>query len=166
VPEVRETVKWSMPAFEYEGPLCSMAAFKAHCAIGFWKASLLLGDDRKAGEGMGHFGRITSIKDLPPRRELTRLLKEAAKLNEDGVKVPRATRAPSAPVQVPADLAAALRKNAKAKKTFDAFPPSHRREYVEWITEAKTDATRAKRLGQALEWMAEGKSRNWKYERK
>lgn len=166
VPKVEETIKWGMPAFEYEGPLCNMAAFKAHCAIGFWKGSLLFAKPSKAKEAMGHYGRVTSVKDLPPKKELVRVLKEAVRLNEEGVKVERAKPASKAPVKTPADLAAALKKNARARKTFDAFTASRRREYVEWITEAKTEATRARRLEQAVEWMAEGKARNWKYEKK
>jgi uncharacterized protein YdeI (YjbR/CyaY-like superfamily) len=165
VPGVTESVKWSMPAFEYEGPLCNMAAFKAHCSIGFWKGSLLFPENPRANEAMGHLGRITSIKNLPAKKELIRILKEAARLNEEGVKIERVKKAP-APVETPPDLTAALKKNAKARKTFDAFPPSHRREYVEWITEAKTEPTRKRRLEQAVEWMSEGKSRNWKYEKK
>ena len=167
VPGVEETIKWSMPHFDYKGPLCNMASFKVHCAIGFWKGSLLFDANPKSEQAMGHLGKITSIKDLPAKKELTRLLKEAARLNEEGVKVARsAPREPKRPVETPPDLTSALKKNAKARKTFDAFPPSHRREYIEWITEAKTEATRTRRLEQAVEWMAEGKSRNWKYEKK
>lgn len=166
VPDVEETMKWSMPFFEYQGPLANMAAFKAHCAIGFWKGSLLFEDSAKQQEAMGHMGRVTSVKDLPPKKELIRIIRDAARLNEQGVKVERIKSAPKAPAKTPADLAAALKKNAKAKTTFDAFPPGHRREYIEWITEAKTEATRKRRLDQAVEWMAEGKSRNWKYEKR
>ena len=158
VPEIEETMKWSTPSFEYKGPLCGIAAFKEHCAFGFWKQSLVMGT--KAARA-----RVTSIKDLPPRKEFVRLMKKAAKLNDEGVKVPRAPKAPKPPVETPKELAAALAKNKKAKAAFDAFPPSHRREYIEWITEAKSDETRQRRVTQAIEWMAEGKSRNWKYER-
>ena len=167
-PGVEETVKWSMPSFEYHGILCNMASFKAHCAIGFWKGALLFEHSGTPGEAMGHLGRITKLADLPPKKELIRLVKEAARLNEEGVAIPRAKKAKTAkpPVETPDDLAAALKKNGKARKAFEAFPPSHRREYVEWITEAKTEATRSRRLEQAVEWMSEGKSRNWKYEKK
>ena len=155
-PDVEETLKWSMPFFDYKGPLANMAAFKEHCAFGFWKSSLL-GETRLA--------RITSTHDLPPKKELVGLVKKAAKLNDEGVKVVRATK-PKPELKTPADLTAALGKNKKAKAAFDAFSPSHRREYVAWITEAKSDATRERRLQQAVEWIAEGKARNWKYERK
>ena len=155
VPDVQETMKWSMPFFEYKGPLCNMAAFKAHCAFGFWKSSLL---------GESRMERITSVDDLPSKKDLIRIAKAAAKLNEEGVKVPRTTK-PRPELKTPADLTTALAKNKKAKSTFDAFAPSHRREYIAWITEAKTDATRERRLQQAVEWIAEGKSRNWKYEK-
>ena len=162
VPDVEETMKWSMPAFDYKGPLCNMAAFKAHCAFGFWKGSLVVGDVAK--EAMGHLGRITSVKDLPPKKELARMIKEAARLNEDGVKVERAPRTPKKALEMPDDLSAALKKNKKASAAFESFPPSHRREYIEWITEAKREDTRARRVAQAVEWMAEGKSRHWKYQ--
>jgi hypothetical protein len=164
-PDVQETMKWSMPFFEHHGPLCNMSAFKAHVGFGFWKGALLVGrgsgDDERA---MGQFGRITSLKDLPPKKELVALVKKAAKLNDEGVKVPRKP-AKRAELPVPAELAAALAKNRKARAIFDAFPPSHRREYNDWVGEAKREETRAARAAQAIEWIAEGKSRNWKYQR-
>lgn len=165
LPDVVETTKWSMPFFEHHGPLANMSAFKEHAAFGFWKGALVVG--RSAGEderAMGQFGRLTSVKDLPPKKELVALIRKAAKLNEDGVKVekPKKSR-PELPV--PAELTAALAKNRKARANFDAFPASHRREYNEWIGEAKREETRAARVKQAMEWIAEGKSRNWKYQK-
>jgi len=165
-PDVVEEMKWSFPHFTYKGMLCSMAAFKEHAAVGFWKASLVLGDDAKNGDAMGHLGKITRLSDLPPKKTLTAYVRKAAALNDVGVKEARAPRAPATPLRVPADLAAALKKNKQAQATFDSFSPSHRREYVEWITEAKTDATRTRRLKTAIEQMAEGKSQNWKYEKR
>ena len=162
VPEVEETMKWSFPHFDYKGVLCSVAAFKEHCAFGFWKGALVLGKDAKA-DAMGQMGRIKSVKDLPPKKELIRLIKEAARLNEEGVKVVRKKSAPKPEIETPKDLIAALAKNKKAKSTFESFSPSARREYVAWIVEAKSDETRQRRLDQAIEWMAEGKPRNWKY---
>jgi uncharacterized protein YdeI (YjbR/CyaY-like superfamily) len=166
-PDVEETMKWSFPHFDYKGTVCSMAAFKAHCTFGFWKAQLLTdgGDAGKSREAMGQYGRITSLDDLPDDRTLASLVKKAAALNEAGVTIPRVRKAPKPEVKPPAYLIAALKKNRKALATFEAFPPSHRREYVEWITEAKTDETRQRRVATAVEWMAEGKGRNWKYER-
>lgn len=165
-PGVEEGIKWSVPFFDYKGTLCQMASFKAHCAFGFWKGTLVM-DGPKADDSAGEMGRITSIDDLPPKKELIRLVKKAAKLNDEGVKAPRvAARAPKAPAATPDDLAAALAKNKKAKAAFEDFPPSHRREYIDWITEAKSDATRQRRIEQAVEWIAEGKARNWKYARK
>lgn len=163
-PEVEETMKWSFPHFDYKGEMmCSMASFKGHCAFGFWKASLVLGD--KATDGaMGHLGRITSLDDLPPERTLASYVKKAAKLNDQGVKVARAPRRARPDVALPGDLARALKKK-KALTTFEAFPPSHRREYVEWIVEAKGEDTRKRRLESAVQWIAEGKPRNWKYTR-
>jgi uncharacterized protein YdeI (YjbR/CyaY-like superfamily) len=165
-PEVEEAMKWSFPHFLYKGMLCSMASFKQHAAFGFWKGTLVTGGPRKA-DAMGHFGRITTRSDLPSTKVLAGYVKKAAALNELGVKVLRASKkAAPKPVRAPTDLAAALRKNRKARAGFDALSPSHAREYVEWITEAKGAENRARRLAQAIEWMAEGKSRNWKYERR
>lgn len=166
-PDVEEVIKWSSPHFDYRGPLCNMASFKQHCAFGFWKGSLILeqGGD-KAKEAMGHFGRITSISDLPPRDVLIGYIHQAMRLNEEGVKTPvRKVPGQKPEIPVPDDLTVALEANEAALTTFNAFSPSHRREYLEWITEAKTGATRQKRLEQAVEWMAEGKSRHWKYAR-
>ena len=166
-PEVVETIKWSTPTFDHHGIMVGIAAFKQYCTLGFWKAPLLKVDgkpvSRKMESGAGQFGKLTSIKDLPARSKLVKLVKDAAKLNESGVNVPRAPRAAPKPVLVPADLTKALHKNARARAVFEAFPPSHKREYVQWIVEAKTDETRQRRLGQAVEWIAEGKQRNWKY---
>ena len=163
-PDVVEEMKWSMPHFMYKGMLAGMAAFKAHCTFGFWKGKLILGKDEMNREAMGHFGNIRSLDDLPSKRTLAAYVKKAAKLNEEGVKVPRAPKArvPGA-VTVPADLAAALRRNRKARASFEAFSPSHRREYIEWITEAKREETREKRLATTIEWLEEGKPRHWKY---
>lgn len=165
-PEVVETMKWSFPHFDYKGIFCGMAAFKAHCTFGFWKHTLLVEQlPAVDSKGMGQFGRITAVDDLPSAAVLARVIKAAARLNDAGVKVPRKKAAPKPPIKPPAYFVAALKKNKKARAAFDAFPPSHRREYLEWITEAKTEETRSRRLTQALEWIADGKSRNWKYER-
>ena len=154
VPDVEETMKWSVPFFEYKGPLANMAAFKAHCAFGFWKSSLV---------GTQRFDRIESLDDLPSKRELIALAKKAAKLNDEGVKVERKKLAPKKDIPPPPELVAALEKNKKAQATFDNFSPSHRREYVQWIAEAKAEETRKRRIDQAIEWLSEGKPRNWKY---
>jgi uncharacterized protein YdeI (YjbR/CyaY-like superfamily) len=164
-PEVEETMKWSFPHFMYKGMLCSMAAFKEHCAFGFWKGALVVEKESgKSVEGAGQFGRITELSSLPSKKILFGYIKAAMKLNEDGVKNPARPK-PKMPreVVVPDDLASALQGNKQARATFENFSPSHQREYVAWITEAKTEATRTKRLQTAVEWMAEGKARNWKY---
>lgn len=163
LPEVEEDLKWRMPAFMYKGILCGMAAFKSHCTFGFWKGSLLT-DGKQSADAMGQFGRIESLSDLPSDKTLAALVKRAAKLNDDGVKVARmAPQGPRKPLRIPSDLAAALKKNKQAHAAFKEFPYSHKKEYVEWLTEAKTDTTRQKRLGTAIGWIAEGKARNWKY---
>jgi uncharacterized protein YdeI (YjbR/CyaY-like superfamily) len=171
-PETEETIKWGLPHFDYKGMLCSMAAFKEHCAFGFWKSRLVLADARAAGEvpekeSMGSFGRLTSLKDLPPKRKLIGYIRKAMELNDAKIKSPVRSkpRPPRPALPVPEELTAALKKSKKAQATFAAFPPSHRREYIEWITEAKTDATRQRRIDTAIEWLTEGKSRNWKYQR-
>ena len=164
-PDVEETMKWSRPHFLYKGMLCGMSAFKEHCAFGFWNGSVVAkGKGDEAKDGAGQFGRITQVADLPSKKILTGYIKEAMKLNEAGIKSPTRTK-PKTPreVIVPDDLRAALQKNKKALATFEKFPPSHKREYIEWITEAKTEATRTKRLDTTIEWLAEGKPRNWKY---
>lgn len=167
-PTVVETIKWSMPHFEHHGILCSMAAFNHHCSFGFWKGRLLFGPgkgpDDQDREGMGQFGRITALSDLPSDRVLLAYIRKAAALNEAGVGLParprpRTRRQPA----VPADLAAALAKNRRARATFEGFSPSHRKEYVEWITGAKREATRQQRLATAVTWLSEGKPRHWKY---
>jgi len=164
-PDVEETMKWSFPHFMYKGMLCSMASFKQHAAFGFWKGSLVTGGPRSA-DAMGHFGRLAKRSDLPSKSVLTALIRKAARLNDDRVKPPRTRKPAPKTVKVPAVLAAALTKSAKARAGFDALPPSHKREYIEWITQAKAEQTRARRLEQAIVWIAEGKSRNWKYERR
>jgi uncharacterized protein YdeI (YjbR/CyaY-like superfamily) len=165
-PDVVETIKWSMPSFEYKGPFCGMAAFKKHVMFGFWKHSLLQdlipkGDHR----AFGQFGRITSMDDVPSRAHIVRIVKAAKKLNDDGVKVVRVPKVTKAPLKVPAYFRAALGRVPKAAAAFDAFSPSHQREYIEWIVDAKAQETRDRRIAQAIEWIAHGKSRNWKYER-
>ena len=163
-PEVVEAIKWGVPAFEYKGPMCGMAAFKAYCTFGFWKSSLMEGLP-VADNPMSQFGRMASIDELPPEKTIVSLIKQAKKLNDEGIKIKREVKAPKPPVKVPPYFSIALKKNKKAQATFDAFPPSHRREYVEWIADAKQEATRDRRIAQAVDWIAQGKGRNWKYER-
>ena len=165
-PEVVETIKWGFPNFTYRDRiLTGMAAFKAHCSIGFWHGEAAVGADHAKGGAMGDFGRLTSVKDLPPQAEQKAILKRAMTLIETGVKArPARASAPKPPPETPDDLAAALQGNAAARKTFESLPPGQRREYIDWIVEAKKPETRARRLEQAVEWMAEGKRRNWKYE--
>jgi uncharacterized protein YdeI (YjbR/CyaY-like superfamily) len=164
-PEVQETMKWSFPHFMYCGILCSMAAFKQHCAFGFWKgAQVVEKGSNKSNEAMGQFGRITSLAELPTKKALAALIKKAMKQNEHAEnKSPKVKRKPRPEAAVPDDLFLALRKHKKALATFDGFSPSHRREYIEWITEAKRPETRSSRILTAIEWLAEGKPRNWKY---
>jgi len=164
-PDVVETIKWSSPSFQYEGPMCGMESFKAYCRISFWKGALLDAE----GTGMtaaGHVGILpnaTTIKDLPTKATLTRLVKQAATLNVDGVQVRSRPRRPATEVVVPEFFISALMKNRKAAVAFEQFSPSHRREYVQWLTEAKREETRQKRLETAIAQIAEGKPQNWKY---
>lgn len=163
-PEVEEAIKWSMPHFTYKGRLfAGMAAFKAHATFGLWQASAVLGETGSEREAMGQFGRIASLDDLPPEEELKAIVRRAAEHAQEPPK-PRPKKAPKPAIETPAELATALDANPAARATFDAFPPSCRRDYVEWVVEAKRPETRDKRIAQAVEWMAEGKRRNWKYE--
>lgn len=164
-PDVEETMKWSMPHFTYgKRMLCGMASFKQHCTFGFWNGGRIVEGDEPAEKAMGQFGRITRLADLPADAVLAGYVRKAMALTDAGVRrAPATKRAPQGAVLVPDYVAAALQTNEKARATFEAFSPSHRREYIEWITEAKGDATRERRLQTALEWMAEGKPRNWKY---
>jgi len=164
VPGVEETMKWSSPHFDYKGIFCGMAAFKEHVGFGFWKAGLM--KDVLPGSGLsaaGQFGKILSIKDLPNDKELTKIIRVAKKLNDDEVKKPPMRKGPRPALKAPSDLLAAIEKNKKAKATFERFPPGQRRDYIEWVIEAKQAATRENRIKTAIEWMAEGKPRNWKY---
>ncbi len=166
VPGVEETIKWGMPHFQYKGNMCAMAAFKAHVKFGFWKGSLVIpaGMRVENASGINAFGELTSVKDLPPARTLAAYLKQAAKLNEDGVKAPQFVNRKKRPaLKTPPYLSAAVKKNARALATWKALPPSGRREYIEWVTQAKTDPTRQKRLATTVEWLAQGKPYNWKY---
>jgi hypothetical protein len=164
-PEVVETLKWRMPSFEYQGLLGGMAAFKQHCVFGFWKHELMIREDPKRNEAMGSFGCLKTLKDLPTKSEFARLVKRAMELNEQGVKAPRTKTAKKKPLAMHPQFAAALAKSAKARATLDGFPPSAQREYLEWIGDAKGDDTRARRIEQAVAWLAEGKRRHWKYEK-
>jgi len=172
-PNVEEKIKWGMPSFDYKGPFCSMAAFKQHAVFGFWKSKLLkdekkyLGDRFNAGgEAMGNLGRITSLKDLPPDKAIIDFVKQATKLNDEGVKLPVAPKKEKEKLVVPAYFLKEIKKNKKAFSFYEEFSPSKKREYVEWITGAKTEETRDKRMATSIEWIGEGKSLNWKYETK
>lgn len=163
-PDVSETLKWSMPSFEYKGLLCGFAAFKQHCTFGFWKQSLMESGSFPERTAMGSFGRIKSLDELPDDATLKKLIAEAMRLNDEGIKVERPVSKDKKELVVPQILIEALAQNEAAAATFDRFPFSKRKDYVQWITEAKTDATRDKRLATTIEWLAEGKARHWKYE--
>jgi len=163
-PEVEETVKWSMPSFTYKGQILGgMAAFKEHATFGFWRSKEVTGTD-EAESAMGQFGRLTSVADLPDDATLEAMIRKAAALIDSGTKAPRPLKHPKPELAMPDDLGTALGGNPAAQATYDGFPPGQKREYLEWVTEAKRPETRAKRIIQAVEWMAEGKRRNWKYE--
>ena len=175
-PSVEETMKWSFPHFMYTSKadrksrvLCSMASFKQHCALGFWYSGgwVMSDETRPASEGMGQYGKITSLSDLPKDKQLIKQIKAAVKVHDAGIKPAARPKTTGKKVlEVPADLTAALKKNKKALAAFDGFSYTNKKEYVDWITEAKTDDTRKKRLASAVEWMSEGKTRHWKYQRK
>ncbi len=168
-PQIKETMKWSMPFFEYKGTLCNMAAFKEHCSFGFWKGAMLADPDKilnvKEDNSMGQLGRITSLDDLPADELLIQYIHEAILLNEQGVKVPKAKPVAKTELLVPEYFMEFLKEYPQAQENFEKGSYSHKKEYVDWIVEAKTEATRQKRMQTAVEWLTEGKSRNWKYQR-
>ena len=162
-PEIEEGIKWSMPAFSYKGkPLAGMAAFKAHATLGFWDRTEVRGESAQQG-AMGDFGRLTSVADLPGDDELAAMIRKGASLIDAGAK-PVRNKTVKEPIAMPDDVAHALAANEAAQATYDGFPPSCQREYLEWVVEAKRPETRAKRIAQAVEQMAEGKRRHWKYD--
>jgi uncharacterized protein YdeI (YjbR/CyaY-like superfamily) len=169
-PKITETVKWGMPFFDYKGPVCMMASFKQHLGFGFWKASrlsdpdsLLRGSDEEAAAGS--FGQIERIEDLPSDDALIGFVLQMIAINESGIKEAKKPAALKAEIAMPDDFKNLLSSNATAVGYFEDFSPSKQREYLEWIIEAKSDATRQKRMEQAVEWISEGKSRNWKYQK-
>ena len=164
-PDCDETLKWSMPSFIYKGSiLAGMAAFKAHATFGFWQAKLVVGQTGREREAMGSFGRLTRVEDLPDEATMAALIRKAMTLVDTGEKAPRPVKHPKPALETPPDLLEALAANEAARATFDGFPPSARRDYLDWLAGAKQPETRAKRLAQAVEWMVEGKRRHWKYE--
>ena len=169
--DVEEKIKWSAPHFDYMGPLCGMASFKQHCAFGFWKATLMkdpiLKQTAESEVAMGHLGRIASLKDLPAKKKLQQWIREAMQLNADGIKLPpKAKETTPKTLEIPDYMLKALAKHKKAFARFEAFSFSHKKEYVEWITGAKQEATRERRLAKAIEQLADNKSLNWEYQAK
>jgi uncharacterized protein YdeI (YjbR/CyaY-like superfamily) len=167
-PLLTETMKWGFPFFEYKGSVCQMAAFKEHIGFGFWKQAQLNDPSKliqREDGNAGSFGRITRLTDLPADEILVDFIKQAIQLNEAGNKKPAVKKETTAkaPIGMPAEFASVLAANPKALEGYNKFSPSNKREYLEWITDAKSEATRQKRMETAVEWMAEGKSRNWKY---
>ena len=165
VPEVEETLKWSAPSFTLDGKiLLMMAAFKAHAALNFWRGQELRGEEANA-DAMGQFGKLQSVNDLPPDEELDALVRQAAELTKTAPAPRKMKHEPKPLAEMHPDFAAALEANRQAKAVLDGFSPSARRDYVDWIAEAKQESTRAKRIATAVEWLAEGKRRHWKYEK-
>ncbi|PYL05226.1 MAG: hypothetical protein DME32_00285 [Verrucomicrobia bacterium] len=164
-PEVQETMKWRIPHFDYHGIMLGMAAFKEHCSIGFWKGELILGKRAGSDGGMGHFGKVTSLKDVPSDKRFIEYVRKAAALNKQGIKRPAdlKPRPARSELTIPEYFRTALRKNKKATATFAGFSYTNKKEYLDWLSEAKREETRAKRLKNTIDWLAEGKPRNWKY---
>jgi hypothetical protein len=170
-PGIAEEIKWSMPFFTLNGVILgNMAAFKAHCSFGLWGAEIaktLREDGVAVGGNMGSFGKITSLKDLPPKSKLLSYIHQAAQHVASGERTTsfKRPRVAKPVAEVPAVLTSALKKNKTAAANFATMSPSCRREYCVWIADAKREDTQLKRVTTAIEWIAEGKSRNWKYER-
>lgn len=162
-PDIEEKIKWGSPSFEYKGMVGGFAAFKQHATFGFWRQDVLPDPNRlfKSKGPMGS-GKLTDASQLPPERVLLAYMRRAVELNETGAP-PRARPKPKPPPKAPDFFLAALRKNKKALATFEGFPPSHKRDYVDWIVEARREETRERRIKAALEWLSQGKPRNWKY---
>ncbi|HEY1045638.1 MAG TPA: YdeI/OmpD-associated family protein [Bacteroidia bacterium] len=168
-PQVEETIKWGFPNFEYNGKiLCHMAAFKAHCTFGFWNAKDI--DDNgileKVGKtAMGQLGKIKSLNDIPDSETMYQLI-NSAMLGIENHQPQKKVKSPKAPLEIPDYFVSILKKDKHLHEAFNTFSTSQQREYIDWFEDAKTEATREKRIATALEWIAEGKSRNWKYARK
>jgi uncharacterized protein YdeI (YjbR/CyaY-like superfamily) len=173
-PDVVEEIKWSRPFFLHRGViLCNVSAFKAHCSVGFWGVQIgkILKEDGAVQDGgMGSFGRITSVKELPPDKQLLGYLRQAAAFIEGGegetwvAARRRVVKAPKPALETPPEFAAALKKSKPASTAYAAFSSSCQREYIEWIASAKRPETRDNRIAQAIAWIGEGKQRNWKYQ--
>ena len=164
VPDVEEAMKWSMPAYLSGGKIVLItSAFKAHAALNFWRGQEI-GDGQPKAGAMGQFGRLKSIEDMPPDSKLDALIREAADHAKTAPAPRKAKHEPKPPPQMHPDFDAALTKAPKAKANLESFSPSAQRDYLEWIAEAKQDATRQKRIATAVEWLSEGKRRHWKYE--
>ncbi|RBQ08776.1 YdeI/OmpD-associated family protein [Pedobacter miscanthi] len=166
---IEEKMKWGMPFFDYKGTVCHMASFKNHCAFGFWKGSLIndeYGIFKERSEAMGLLGKITSFDDLPADEILIAYIQQAIKLNEDNIKLPPKPKSTEKKeLIIPGYLMEALNEDPEALAVFQNFSPSNKKDYVMWLEEAKTEATRLKRLETTLEWLAEGKTRMWKYKK-
>ena len=164
-PAAVETMKWSAPAFTVDGKiLLVMAAFKAHAAVNFWRGQELRGEEANT-DGMGQFGKLTSVNDLPADAEFDRLIREAVELSKATPAPRQVKHAPKPAADIHPDFAKALSVNPGAQATLDGFPPSARRDYVDWVNDAKQDSTRAKRIADAVQWLSEGKKRHWKHEK-
>jgi uncharacterized protein YdeI (YjbR/CyaY-like superfamily) len=165
-PQIEEKMKWSFPHFEYKGIVGSMAAFKNHVSFGFWKGKLMSDPHHLIAEDSNsplNLSKLTDVSQLPLDKVLLAYIREAVALNESGAKLPARPKKPPQEVNVPDYFMSALKKNKKALTVFEAFSPSNKREYIAWLTDAKQEATRQMRLAIAIEWIAEGKPRNWKY---
>ena len=173
-PNVEEAIKWSRPFFDYKGViLCNISAFKEHCSFGFWGEEIgaVLREAKIVQEGgMGSLGRITTLKDLPSDKQMLSLLRQAVGFIDRGEYTSpiaarnKVVKAPKPTLETPPEFAKALKADKKASTAFTALSPSCKREYIEWIADAKRAETRDKRIAQAIEWIAEGKQRNWKYQ--
>jgi uncharacterized protein YdeI (YjbR/CyaY-like superfamily) len=173
-PEVEETIKWSRPFFEYRGAiLCNMSAFNQHCSFGFWGEEIgaVLREAQALRPGaMGSLGRITSLQDLPSDKLMLGWIRQAAAFVDSGQYTSpiaarhKVVKSPKPATGMPAEFSSALQRNKKAAAAFAAFSPSCQREYIDWIADAKRVETRDKRIATALQWIAEGKQRNWKYQ--
>jgi hypothetical protein len=173
-PDTDEAIKWSIPHFERDGDyLCIFAASPGHASFTFYKQQLMsdprLRDNLNLPAIKRFMGRLTSLSDLPDDATLAAMLQEAADLNARGVRLPdRAPKTPPVidmPSAVATAVATALAANPAAQAVWDAKSAAWRKDYLVWITAAKTDPTRDARIAEALDWIADGKARFWKYQK-
>lgn len=161
--DIKEDWKWGAPNFNNEGMICWLAHFRNHVGMNFFKGTLIkdkynLFTHYREEKGNRQL-KFSDINQIIPE-QIEYYIEEAIKLNQENIKVVKK----EIDTSLPLDLETELNNNPKAKMFFESLAPSYKRDYIEWIEEAKREATRTKRLATTMEWLSEGKKKNWKYE--